>query len=39
MMKMLSGEPTWFEWAASNLPNDSKIGYDPYLLPIGKKIS
>jgi Xaa-Pro aminopeptidase len=34
MRKMIKGEPTWFEWSTANISADSKIGYDPWLLPI-----
>lgn len=32
---MLKGEPTWFEWVASNLKSGETCGYDPLLVTIG----
>lgn len=36
---MLKGQPTWFEWTADTLKNGEKLGYDPFLLTIGKSLS
>jgi hypothetical protein len=38
MKKMELGQPTYFEWIASNAVAGSKIGVDPTMIPSGNTI-